>query len=207
MAEPYLAPSLERLLAEVNKLWPNRSKASDGWLGDRAHSYRESDHNPNDHGSVNALDVTADGISPYTLVKAAIKHPSTNYVIHNRKIWSSSRDFQPVDYAGSNPHTTHVHVSIHQTYDAENNTQRWFFSSFPLPEGHSFGQNASASVHDGTKNTADRVNVMRIQKRLGISATGRYGAYTAARVLAWQIWKFKKGNGRVGETTWRAMGL
>lgn len=121
----YVAPSLNRLLAEVNNRWPNRDKKSDGAIGDAAHSARDSDHNPNSRGSVNARDFDADGIDPMVLVNAAIRDRRTNYVIFNRQIWSRSRGFVPRTYSGSNPHTGHVHVSILQDAKAENETHTW----------------------------------------------------------------------------------
>jgi len=116
---------LARLRSEVNAKWPNRSTASDGWIGDPAHSSRESDHNPNSRGMVNALDITAKGINPYTVVNAAIKHPSTNYIIFDGRIYSRSSGFKSVRYGGPNPHETHVHISIQQSRTAEQNTRAW----------------------------------------------------------------------------------
>jgi hypothetical protein len=52
------------LRAQVNKRWPTREKASDGWIGDRAHASRKSDHNPDGKGWVHALDIDADLLGP-----------------------------------------------------------------------------------------------------------------------------------------------
>ena len=49
-----------RLRDQVNKAFPNRDKRSDGWIGDRAHQARKSDHNPDAKGFVHALDIDAD---------------------------------------------------------------------------------------------------------------------------------------------------
>jgi hypothetical protein len=45
---------------QVNKKWPKRDKASDGWIGDPAHAARLSDHNPDSRGWVHALDIDED---------------------------------------------------------------------------------------------------------------------------------------------------
>jgi hypothetical protein len=52
------------LRAQINKRWPTREKTSDGWIGDRAHAARKSDHNLDAHGWVHALDVDADLLGP-----------------------------------------------------------------------------------------------------------------------------------------------
>lgn len=130
----YLAPSLARLRDEINARWPGRSKRSDGWIGDAAHSSRTSDHNPNRRRSVNAIDVTAKGIDPTALIRTATKDPRVNYVIFNRRIWSRVRGFRPIRYTGSNPHTAHVHISIRQARSAEQDTRAWGLGSAPAPK-------------------------------------------------------------------------
>lgn len=79
--------------------------------------------------------------------------------------------------------------------------------AFPLPAGHSFGTPKSTAVHDGTANPTDADNVKKIQRRLSIKQTGRFGLATKAKVIAWQTWRRLPVSGRVGATTWKAMGL
>lgn len=61
-----LAVSLEKLRSQINLMAPNRSKASDGWIGDAAHfaTGSASDHNPwvkqGSTGIVTAFDFTHD---------------------------------------------------------------------------------------------------------------------------------------------------
>jgi Putative peptidoglycan binding domain len=106
-----LAANLAGLRREINAHWPHRDKKSDGWIGDSAHQGRKSDHNPDDRGVVHAIDVDTDGIDPRLLVRRAIKHPTTQYVIFNRTIWSRTHDFRARRYTGADPHTGHVHIS------------------------------------------------------------------------------------------------
>lgn len=128
----FLAPSLVQLRNEVNSRWPNRSKVSDGWIGDAAHSARKSDHNPDwsapgkRRGVVRALDITTKGIDVQLLLKHTTNDSRVAYVIYNRRIYQHSTGWQP--YRGSNPHTSHVHVSIARTPTAETNTKLWFGS-------------------------------------------------------------------------------
>lgn len=133
----YIAPALDRLRSEVNAKWPDRSRASDGWIGDASHSSRTSDHNPNSRGSVNAMDVTASGISTDALIAAAKKHPSVRYIIFNRRIMNRDiGNFRSRPYSGSNPHTKHVHISLYQRRSAEDDTRSWGLgnaSSAPAP--------------------------------------------------------------------------
>lgn len=141
----YLAPALDRLRDEVNAKWPDRSKASDGWIGDAAHSSRTSDHNPNSRGSVNAMDVTAAGIDTDVLIAAAKKHPSVRYIIFNRRIMNRDiGNFRSRPYSGSNPHTKHVHISLYQRSTAEKDPRSWGLgepsSSTPAPSKPSKGK-------------------------------------------------------------------
>jgi hypothetical protein len=125
MPDAYLAPSLARLRAEINARWPSRDKSSDGWIGDPRHRATRSEHNPDSKGCVHALDVDVTGIDRALLVKAAIACPATWYVISNRVIYSRSYNFRARAYTGSNPHTSHVHISINLTSSSENWRGGW----------------------------------------------------------------------------------
>lgn len=128
MPNPYLAPSLARLREEVNTRWPKRDKAADGWIGDAAHAARTSQHNPDGKGCVHAIDVDTDGIDSNWLVQRAIKHAACWYVIYNRVIWSDTDNWVPKPYTGADPHTGHVHISIHLTGQAELSAALWLGS-------------------------------------------------------------------------------
>jgi hypothetical protein len=121
-----LADSLRNLFAEVDAVWPNRDRRTDGWIGDREHQKRQSDHNPDSRGIVHAIDIDRDGIDTNYVVEQCISDDRpTNYVVWNRQIWSRSRDFRPRAYTGSNPHTDHIHVSILHGINWESNNWRW----------------------------------------------------------------------------------
>ncbi|XTZ16421.1 hypothetical protein ACQSSU_03190 [Micromonospora echinospora] len=125
MAAYYLAPALAVLRDEINARWPNRDKASDGWIGDRAHQATRSDHNPNDRGSVNALDIDRDGVDVPAIIAAIEAHPSAHYWIFNRQIADRDDGWRPRPYTGSNPHTLHLHISIRQSRTAEQDRRPW----------------------------------------------------------------------------------
>ena len=115
---PSPAPSAVRALADATARWPNRSKASDGIMGDAAHVERCEKDPARCEGHVlgNAFDVTHDpaaGVDGSEVAELARKDPRTVYVIWNRRIWSRKREaegWRP--YTGPNPHDKHVHVSI-----------------------------------------------------------------------------------------------
>ena len=120
-----LAPSLVRARVTLDARWPDRDRTSDGWIGDAAHQARQSDHNPNARGIVDAIDVDVDGIHVPTLIAACIVHPATHYVIHNRRIMDRDDRFRPMIYTGANPHDKHLHESIRQSMSAENDPTPW----------------------------------------------------------------------------------
>lgn len=113
MATWRVARSLDQLLAQLNALAPGRSKASDGSIGDPAHSSRESDHNPDAAGIVRARDFTHDpagGLNCHWLAAQLVgaRDPRIKYIIWDRRIWQGS--WQP--YGGANAHTSHLHLSV-----------------------------------------------------------------------------------------------
>jgi hypothetical protein len=108
-----VARSLDVLLGQLNTRAPNRSKASDGSIGDAAHASRVSDHNPDAQGIVRARDFTHDpagGLDCHWLAAqlVASRDPRIKYVIWDRRIWQGS--WQP--YSGADDHTHHLHLSV-----------------------------------------------------------------------------------------------
>ena len=123
-----LAGNLANLRREINARFPNRDKASDGWIADANHP-PTSDHQPDARGVVHAIDVDTDGIDPRLLVRRAIAHPTTKYVIFNRTIWSRTHGFQPRRYTGKDPHTGHVHISGRSGTQFESDRTEWGLAS------------------------------------------------------------------------------
>jgi hypothetical protein len=142
MADWRPAKSLVKLRAQINAMAPNRSKASDGTIGDTAHSKTKSEHNPNKDGVVRAMDITHDpaggcdcNVLAETLVAA--RDPRILYIIWNARICSSV--VQPWTwraYKGANKHTHHLHISVVETpavYDNEAPWLRLSVGAAPVP--------------------------------------------------------------------------
>lgn len=133
-----IAAALEVLRTEINLMAPQRSKLSDGAIGDAAHATRDSDHNPwvidQGQGVVTAIDVTHDPVhcSGQQLADTfqLLKDPRIKYVIWNRQIMSSSISpwtWRP--YKGTNPHNKHVHISVLPEKARYDSTQPWRISA------------------------------------------------------------------------------
>ncbi len=129
----FLARSLVAFRDSVDRQFPNRDKASDGWIGDAAHAARSSDHNPcwtcavPYRGIVRAIDVDIDGGDPNRdlrteILNSAIGHPAVWYVISNGKIYSRTYDWKANDYTGANGHFHHVHISINHDVSSYNDS-------------------------------------------------------------------------------------
>jgi hypothetical protein len=119
-----LAGSLVVLRQQIDTMAPNRSKASDGTIGDAKHRNRPSRHNPNNAGVVCALDVTDDpahGCPIHHLAERvrANPHPNLAYVISNGRIAGRSTGWSWHRYNGANPHERHVHFGVGKGNDAE----------------------------------------------------------------------------------------
>lgn len=125
-----VARGLDKLLAQINEMAPNRSKASDGSIGDPAHRDRPSDHNPDAQGVVRARDFTHDpghGADMGEISEALrlSRDRRITYVIFNRRVFSATNEpwrWRP--YTGSNPHDKHMHVSVVPTSVADD-TSEW----------------------------------------------------------------------------------
>jgi hypothetical protein len=125
---------------QVNKRWPKRDKRSDGWIGDKAHAGRQSDHNPDARGLVHALDIDADldpkdpgaaqRLANQIVAYAASGIPGANrikYVVFNDQIASGTYANSMWKWRGSGyGHMHHIHVSF--STKGENNAQ-----TYPLP--------------------------------------------------------------------------
>jgi hypothetical protein len=125
---------------QVNKRWPKRDKRSDGWIGDKAHAGRQSDHNPDARGLVHALDIDADldpkdpgaaqRLANQIVAYAASGIPGANrikYVVFNDQIASGTYPTSMWKWRGSGyGHMHHIHVSF--STKGENNAQ-----TYPLP--------------------------------------------------------------------------
>ncbi len=122
-----LSPALVTLRQEINAAYPDRSRISDGSIGDAAHSSRTSDHNPDAGGWVRAIDVTADGLTTpdpgddvaQILVDflLASRDRRTKYVIHRGRMFASyATRSRPAwtwgPYSGPNGHFHHCHLSV-----------------------------------------------------------------------------------------------
>lgn len=130
-----LANSLVTLRDEVNAKYPNRSKVSDGTIGDSAHAASASDHNPNSSGVVTALDLThdpANGFHAHALADdlVANRHPNLKYIISNNRIAGPWIDWNWGYYDGMNPHDKHIHMSVGKGNDGKSvqpydDTTKW----------------------------------------------------------------------------------
>lgn len=123
---PFLSPALVALRRELDAIAPGRSRSHDGWIGDAAHLTRKSDHNPRADGEVCAVDLTHDprgGLDAAKVLDQLIagRDPRIKYLIHNGQIIAGDDGPQPWKlrpYSGSNPHRTHLHVSVKPDRDS-----------------------------------------------------------------------------------------
>ena len=201
---PKLAHNLETLRSEINTRWPARDHASDGWIGDRAHQARASDHNPDGRGIVHALDIDVDGIDPKLVVRRAIRHGSTHYVIYNRVIWTRERGFRPHRYTGANPHRAHLHVSGRHGAAYENDATGW-----GIAEPHPAGSRTLRYVPG--RPVMVGADVRFVQRFIGRGhsgpADGRFGAHTRDGVRWYQTMRHLPVTGEVDRRTFADMGV
>lgn len=117
------AESIKVLLSEVNAIFPDRDKRTDGAVSGYPGS--KSSHQINSKGVVCAQDITVGdypgGITPAQAtdlaeqIRLELKVAPRGlyaYVIYNKRIAHGGNDWEWAPYAGVSEHTDHIHVSV-----------------------------------------------------------------------------------------------
>ena len=145
-----------QLREQIDDLYIERSRKSDGWIGDTRHSTRKSDHNPDANGIVRAIDITSDlGTHPeeaYALVEKIRKcakkcDKRISYIIYQGKIMSPILGWKRRKYRGVNPHKSHFHISFTTLGDKDGS---WFnlegdSNERPQENGRELGKDISSN--------------------------------------------------------------
>jgi hypothetical protein len=127
---PKLCKAGQQLRLQVDDSYPDRDRASDGWIGDARHKSRPSDHTPDEQGIVRAVDLDRDlsgqakpdlmpDLADQLRLCAKRGDKRIAYVIFNNKICSRKSLWRWVAYKGSNPHVKHCHVSFTKKGDTD----------------------------------------------------------------------------------------
>ena len=118
---PHLCKAGVQLRNQIDDNFADRSRRSDGWVGDTRHTKTKSDHNPLPPTMVvRAFDCDADlgghkNTSAHLANQirlAAKKDKRIAYVIHNGRIASWVLNYKWRKYSGVNSHHSHIHISF-----------------------------------------------------------------------------------------------
>jgi len=135
---PKLVAAGLTLRSQIDKRFPKRDKRSDGWIGDKAHQARISDHNPDAEGWVHAIDIDADlgkpgdaqRLADQIVAYAASGLPGSyriRYVVFNDQVASGTYAKTRWQWRGRGyGHRDHIHVSFLKVAEKDG-------SPFPLP--------------------------------------------------------------------------
>lgn len=111
-----LVRSLNLLFDELNAAWPHRDHRTDGWIGDSRHCPGLSDHCADSQGRVHAIDIDKDGIDASFVVGRLTRYAGVvRYINYNFYQYHVRNEFEPKKLGGTDPHTSHIHVSIEHT--------------------------------------------------------------------------------------------
>ncbi|MGY3278108.1 peptidoglycan-binding domain-containing protein [Bradyrhizobium sp. S3.7.6] len=208
-----LALGLVTLREQVNKVWPNRSKESDGSIGDEHHSARLSDHNPDEHGIVHAIDITHDpkgGFDSYAFADMILRKQDARlrYVISNRRIGSGPQGPQPGvwrHYSGANAHDHHCHISINYGSLADQ-TEPWDIDGVAAPSAETVAAYKAPPATLKLGSSGPDVITLQAKAALGtIVVDGEFGPKTRDAVIAFQKKQGLVADGVVGPQTWAAL--
>lgn len=196
-------PAISQLVKELDEHYPNRTKP-DWIIGDADHSSRVSDHNPEDRDpgerfeEVHAIDIRlGGGLDVSEVLKTLIGDVRVWYVIHNRKIYSRTYGWRARRYKGSNPHTTHIHVSFRYGNKYERDTSKFFDEkktrTRPLPIDLSLVRNEFLKALDlAPGEVKHRWHVRRVQRALNVRNNADLkvdGIVGRATLQAWRDWE------------------
>lgn len=212
-----LAKSLDVLRGQINKAFPERNKASDGAIGDAAHSSRNSDHNPwvkdGAMGVVTALDITHDpdsGVNIQQLADALVasRDDRIKYIICNGKIVSGSGQGNPAwvwrNYTGANQHTRHIHISVKSNKSAYDSPAPWVIT------GNAPGKvtKSQSVLRKGSKGpfVVDLQNNLNLLGHGNLKPDGIFGDATTAAVKSFQAKYGLSVDGWAGPRTMEAIG-
>lgn len=210
-----VAKSLLTLRDQVNALAPNRSKDSDGTIGDTAHSKTKSEHNPNAKGVVRAMDITHDPAHGFDSWKFADmlrlkKDPRIYYIISNGRIAAPSiANNAWRKYTGKNPHDHHMHVSVLGDEKLYDDPSRWDIEVGDWNKNVSKSQPVTPKSNPVLKRGSSGDHVLRLQRLLKMPTSeqdGLFGPKTEKAVKALQSAKKLVVDGVVGKYTWDAIG-
>jgi hypothetical protein len=162
-----IANSLAVLRQQVDLTYPNRRKDDDGWIASPEHHLQNpnSDHEPNSHGVVTALDLTHDpahGFDSYAfadMLKANQDH-RIKYLISNRRISNPSIRDGAWRHYDLDPHTGHIHISVSADPALYDDPGIWDLSNGidfdpGEPQAQNSGRGSWYSQYSGTFNWVD----------------------------------------------------
>lgn len=127
--KPQLSKAAIQLREQFDDTYSSRDRTSDGWIGDSRHASRPSDHNPDAHGWVRAIDVDRDvsgrskpDLMPdiadqIRLLCKSKREKRIAYIIFDGRIASAKKSWEWRTYEGSNKHNHHCHISFSKEAD------------------------------------------------------------------------------------------
>lgn len=199
-----LAKSLIKLRSQIDALAPNRSKSSDGSIGDQAHAQRHSDHNPDERGVVHAIDITNDpahGVNAHVMARDLVKTADSRikYVISDGQIAEAKNGFRWTQYHGTNPHDKHFHISVVPGSKADDASE-WKINLSPAT-GPGDAPIEWPHLHKGDKGET----VGKLQQLLAVPVDNYFGENTEEAVKKFQSEHLITVDGIAGPYTWEAL--
>ena len=132
---PKLCKAGQQLRLQIDDSFPDRDRASDGWVADARHvAAGTSDHIPDATCGqiVRAIDIDRDlsgkakpDLMPYLAdqirlyAKSKASSGRISYIIFDSRIASSKKAWAWRSYSGSNKHNHHCHISFTKKGDAD----------------------------------------------------------------------------------------